>query len=46
MYRPGAPSVRIPLVERLRPELLLTILRTAGISASDFVAYLDEDQSP
>jgi hypothetical protein len=46
MDRPGARPIRIPLVECLRPELLLTILRTAGISASDFVAYLDEHPSP
>jgi hypothetical protein len=46
MDRPGAESIRIPLVECLRPELLLTILRTAGISASEFVAYLDEHPAP
>jgi hypothetical protein len=38
--RLGVPIVRIPLVERLRPELLVAIARTAGLSAPQFIACL------
>ncbi len=46
MDRCGSPSVRVPLVECLRPELLISILRTAGIRPATFIAYLDELPSP
>lgn len=35
------PVVRVPLVDRLRPELLVAILRTVGLTPAQFVANLD-----
>ena len=32
--------VRVPLLDRLRPQLLVAILRSAGIAAAEFTSYL------
>jgi hypothetical protein len=40
--RSGTPSVRIPVVEPLRPVQLSAILRVAGISATRFARYLED----
>jgi hypothetical protein len=36
--------VSVPLVDRLPPEGLVAILRTAGVSPTQFTGYLDELQ--
>jgi hypothetical protein len=41
--RDGATVVTIPLVDWLRPELLVVILRTAGVSPAEFTGYLEDD---
>jgi hypothetical protein len=40
--RAHIPLVRVPLVERLRPALLVAILRTVGLTAAEFTANLGE----
>jgi hypothetical protein len=42
LERSGAFVVRVPLVERLRPELLVAILKTVGVSPAQFTAWLDD----
>jgi hypothetical protein len=34
--------VCVPLVERIRPEQLVTIVQNAGVSVADFTAFLDD----
>lgn len=38
--RDGVMLVRVPLVEKLAPGLLVAILKTVGVSAAAFTAYL------
>jgi predicted RNA binding protein YcfA (HicA-like mRNA interferase family) len=40
--RDGAPAIRVPLVERLRCELLVSILQLAGLTRVGFMDLLDE----
>lgn len=42
LSRDRVPIVRVPLVERLRPELLVAILKTVGVSPTAFTRLLVE----
>jgi hypothetical protein len=40
--RAKIPVVRVPLVDRLPPGLLVAILRTVGLTPAEFTANLDD----